>query len=100
MKQYISHYIIWSIINDFFKPMGTGPKYDIEPELHALRLTQEEAARFSFQVSDLTQPYIFRPLLISLTLMFFQQFSGANGVLFNLSVIFKVQEKQDQLRCS
>ncbi|MPC82771.1 Solute carrier family 2, facilitated glucose transporter member 8 [Portunus trituberculatus] len=51
---------------------------------------EDEAAAALQYFRDLRKPYILKPFFISLTLMFFQQFSGVNGVLFNLTIIFSV----------
>lgn len=66
-----------------------GEDYNIQTELDTLRETVHEAQRNKAGFSDLSKPHIMRPLLISLGLMFFQQFSGVNAVLFNLGLIFK-----------
>ncbi|KAA0185711.1 hypothetical protein HAZT_HAZT004444 [Hyalella azteca] len=51
----------------------------------AVAWAQENKASFR----DLGKPHIRRPLIILLTLMAFQQFSGVNAILFNLKVIFE-----------
>ncbi|KAG7159798.1 Facilitated trehalose transporter Tret1-like 19 [Homarus americanus] len=66
-----------------------GKHYDVEPEMQLMRKTQEEARQNTVSLSDLKKPYILKPLLISCTLMVFQQLSGVNAVLFNLSLIFE-----------
>lgn len=38
---------------------------------------------------EFLEPHLFRPLMISLSLMFFQQFSGINTVMFYTVDIFK-----------
>ncbi|XP_018012769.1 facilitated trehalose transporter Tret1 isoform X2 [Hyalella azteca] len=66
-----------------------GEHYNIEPELQQLTQSIEEAQRNKASFRDLKTPYILKPLLISLALMFFQQTSGINAILFNLNEIFK-----------
>ena len=56
-----------------------------------MRKVLEEAERNKVSMKDLfTNSYLLKPLLISGALMFFQQFSGINAVLYNLATIFKV----------
>ncbi|CAL4174098.1 unnamed protein product, partial [Meganyctiphanes norvegica] len=66
-----------------------GADYNIQTELDTMRETVREAQRSKAGFSDLGKPHIMRPLFISLALMFFQQFSGINAVLFNLGIIFE-----------
>ncbi|XP_042206693.1 facilitated trehalose transporter Tret1-like isoform X2 [Homarus americanus] len=66
-----------------------GKHYDVEPEMQLMRKTQEEALQNTVSLNELKTPYILKPLLISCTLMIFQQISGINAMLFNLSVIFE-----------
>ncbi|KAB7497332.1 Facilitated trehalose transporter Tret1, partial [Armadillidium nasatum] len=67
-----------------------GDSYDgIETELRAIRESLEESRRRKATFSDLKKPYILKPFLMSIGLMFFQQFSGINAVLFNLASIFE-----------
>ncbi|ROT83225.1 hypothetical protein C7M84_023587 [Penaeus vannamei] len=66
-----------------------GKDYNIQTELNMLQQSVEDAKRNKASFKDLLKPYILKPLLISLTLMFFQQYSGVNPVLFNLATIFE-----------
>lgn len=66
-----------------------GSNYNIQTELDMMRESIEEAKRNKASFRDLLKPYNLKPLLISIALMFFQQFSGINPVLFNLSIIFQ-----------
>lgn len=65
-----------------------GKDYDVTPELEKLHtsILEGQAKKASFK--DLLKPHVLKPFLISLTLMFFQQFSGINAILFNLTTIF------------
>ena len=67
-----------------------GKDSHIQTELDMLRASVEERQQSTASCSDLRKPYILKPFFISLGLMFFQQFSGVNGVLFNLTIIFSV----------
>lgn len=50
------------------------------------------------RVTDLFQPSVYKPCLIGILLMIFQQFSGMNAVLFNAAEIFRVVDPNfDQL---
>lgn len=62
----------------------------MEPELEVLCQNQEEISKSKFSPKDLKKPYILKPLLIVNTVMFFQQTSGINAVIFNLNDIFAV----------
>lgn len=65
-----------------------GKDTHIQTELDMMRSSVEERRRNKASFSDLMKPYVLKPFFISLSLMFFQQFSGVNGVLFNLANIF------------
>ncbi|XP_042208311.1 facilitated trehalose transporter Tret1-like isoform X2 [Homarus americanus] len=65
-----------------------GKDCNIQTELDMMRQSMEEAKHNKTSLKDFMKPYILKPLMISLTLMFFQQFSGVNPVLFNLTTIF------------
>lgn len=66
-----------------------GKHYHIQTELDMLRSSMDEARENKATFRDLLTPSVLKPLLISISLMFFQQFSGVNPVLFNLAIIFK-----------
>ncbi|XP_045615875.1 facilitated trehalose transporter Tret1-2 homolog isoform X2 [Procambarus clarkii] len=65
-----------------------GKDCNAQTELDLMRQSLEDARLNKATLKDLAKPYIFKPLMISLALMFFQQFSGVNSVLFNLTTIF------------
>ncbi|KAB7498627.1 Facilitated trehalose transporter Tret1, partial [Armadillidium nasatum] len=65
----------------FFSFLGND--YDgISFEMEEMRKSLEERKRNKATLKDLKKPYILKPFLISMGLMFFQQFSGINAVLF------------------
>jgi facilitated trehalose transporter len=67
-----------------------GKKADVEPELKGILKSHCEAERHASKnaIFDLLKRSNLKPLLISLGLMFFQQFSGINAVIFYSSNIF------------
>lgn len=67
-----------------------GKSTDIADELKELEKAQEEAQQKKTNIKDLFQKHNFKPLLISLGLMFFQQMSGINAVVFYTTPIFKM----------
>ncbi|RXG57691.1 hypothetical protein Avbf_12488 [Armadillidium vulgare] len=74
---------------DVYYDFDSGEDYDgIEKELQIIRESLEESRRKKATFLDLKKSYILKPLLMSLGLMFFEQFSGINAVLFNLALIF------------
>jgi facilitated trehalose transporter len=68
-----------------------GKKADVEPELKGIVKSHCEAERHASQnaIFDLLKRSNLKPLLISLGLMFFQQLSGINAVIFYTVPIFK-----------
>ena len=75
-----------------------GKHYDIDRDMLVMRATlqeQQDIGSISFK-EFLTVGIYIKPGLIMLALMFFQQYSGINAVLFNLNYIFeKVDIKMD-----
>ena len=69
-----------------------GAKYDIEVELREMQTSLDEEIRnkVSFFQAFKTKAAK-KALFISLGLMFFQQLSGVNAVIFNSSTIFSVK---------
>ncbi|KAG7167452.1 facilitated trehalose transporter Tret1-like isoform X2 [Homarus americanus] len=66
-----------------------GQHYNIQPELDMMRKTQDEAKETKASLKDFGASNILKPLIISLALMVFQQFSGVPAVIFNMSTVFK-----------
>ncbi|KAG5676724.1 hypothetical protein PVAND_006536 [Polypedilum vanderplanki] len=68
-----------------------GKKADVEPELKGIVKSHCEAERHASQnaIFDLMKRSNLKPLLIALGLMFFQQLSGINAVIFYTVSIFK-----------
>lgn len=68
-----------------------GKQADVEPELKGLMRSQADADRQATknQLMELLKRNNLKPLSISLGLMFFQQFSGINAVIFYTVQIFK-----------
>lgn len=68
-----------------------GRQADVEPELKGIMKSHHEAERHASKnaIFDLMKRSNLKPLLISLGLMFFQQLSGINAVIFYTVSIFK-----------
>lgn len=68
-----------------------GKKADVEPELKGIVKSHCDAERHASQnaIFDLMKKSNLKPLMISLGLMFFQQLSGINAVIFYTVQIFK-----------
>lgn len=67
-----------------------GKDTDIEEEFNELKKSQEESDKTESSLGDLFQKHNLKPLLIALGLMFFQQMSGINAVIFYTTTIFKM----------
>ena len=61
----------------------------IENELAEIQDSVEESARTKATAKDLAKPQNLKPLLISVLLMFGQQFSGMNAIMFYGVTIFE-----------
>ena len=70
--------------------MILGKDCDITIELETLKKSLERQKTNEISLKVLKASYFISPLIISLGLMIFQQFSGINAVLFNLETIFNV----------
>ncbi|XP_071525088.1 facilitated trehalose transporter Tret1-like [Panulirus ornatus] len=66
-----------------------GKSYDIEKELQELKDSLRESSDARLSLKDLSSPCVLKPLLTILLLMFFQQLSGINAVVFNINAIFQ-----------
>ncbi|XP_076055200.1 facilitated trehalose transporter Tret1-like [Oratosquilla oratoria] len=66
-----------------------GKKYNVENEMKYINDFLDATKQKNLQLKDLKKPNILEPLLISLPLMFFQQFTGINAITFNMIFIFK-----------
>ena len=67
---------------------------DIHEELDEIKESMEEAARKTFQLTNLLEPVNMRPLVVSLMLMVGQQMSGVNAVIFFSVTIFNAAKTQ------
>ena len=68
-----------------------GPKFDVEKEQTEIKnqLNDEARLRISEKIRALATRPVLHPLILSMMLMFFQQFSGINAVVFNGEEIIK-----------
>ncbi|CAN7990247.1 unnamed protein product, partial [Ixodes hexagonus] len=62
---------------------------DHQAERNAIEINIKMSPKESFQMKELKQPFIYKPILLSLFLMFAQQFSGINAVMFYAVSIFQ-----------
>uniref|UniRef100_A0A3Q2R0R4 Solute carrier family 2, facilitated glucose transporter member 8 n=1 Tax=Fundulus heteroclitus TaxID=8078 RepID=A0A3Q2R0R4_FUNHE len=65
-----------------------GPDAPIEWECARIEDACDEQGS-TFHLSDLTDPGVYKPLLISVLLMFFQQMTGINAIMFYAENIFE-----------
>ena len=66
----------------------------VEEELAEIQDSVEESTRTKASAKDLTKPQNLKPLLISILLMFGQQFSGMNAIMFYGVKIFEAAHTQ------
>ncbi|XP_063613166.1 facilitated trehalose transporter Tret1-like [Penaeus indicus] len=67
-----------------------GSDYNVKAELETTKKNlQELQAGGKVGLRGLGRPYILRPLVVSLGLMFFQQLCGINAILFNANTVFQ-----------
>ncbi|XP_053637367.1 facilitated trehalose transporter Tret1 isoform X2 [Cherax quadricarinatus] len=66
-----------------------GKSYDIQQEMEELKKSLKDSSDVKVTLSDLSTPYILKPLLITLALMVFQQLAGVNAVIYNINIIFQ-----------
>ena len=99
--------VVWAVLMLFIPEtpfyLLTEKKYDaarssleflrgnayIENELAEIQDSVEESARTKATAKDLAKPQNLKPLLISILLMFGQQFSGMNAIMFYGVTIFE-----------
>ncbi|XP_068594456.1 solute carrier family 2, facilitated glucose transporter member 8 [Brachionichthys hirsutus] len=65
-----------------------GPDAPVEWECCRIEETGDELGS-SFQMSDLKDPGVYKPLVIGIMLMFFQQMTGINDIMFYAESIFE-----------
>ncbi|XP_029019216.1 solute carrier family 2, facilitated glucose transporter member 8 [Betta splendens] len=65
-----------------------GPDAPVEWECRQIENACDQQGS-SFQMSDLKDPGVYKPLLIGITLMLFQQMSGINAIMFYAETIFE-----------
>lgn len=66
-----------------------GPHTDVEDECRDIEEGFMQESGSSFSYSEFRKPELSRPLFISVMIMFFQQFSGINAVMFYTVSIFQ-----------
>ena len=68
-----------------------GSNYNVRAELEQMKKTNREESEIgSITLADLfTKPAYYKPFIYVMLLMFFQQFSGINVVIFYTQVIFR-----------
>ncbi|XP_040179949.1 solute carrier family 2, facilitated glucose transporter member 8 isoform X3 [Rana temporaria] len=65
-----------------------GPNVDHEWEYRQIESSADQKEG-SLKVTDLWNPSIYKPFLIGIFLMFFQQFTGINAIMFYADMIFE-----------
>lgn len=66
-----------------------GPDYDIEPELDAFKEQVEKSKVQRVELSSFTKKPVVKTMAVAYGLMFAQQFSGVNAIIFYGETIFK-----------
>jgi Sugar (and other) transporter len=70
-----------------------GKEYDSASELAVLKEENEQQKMLNVSIRDaLSRPATVKALIISIGLMFFQQLSGINAVIFYTTDIFNVRD--------
>jgi len=78
-----------------------GREYDATAEMNQLEAQVWADASLAPRVSDLFQPRLYKPILIGIALMIFQQLSGINAMLFYSVYIFQMAGSSlDGLSCA
>lgn len=60
--------------------------------MYQIECRVQEDDKEAYQLSDLYQPWLLKPILIGVVLMTLQQFSGLNALSFNAAEIFRVAD--------
>lgn len=69
---------------------------DNDGELQDIAQEAESASKSKgFTTEEIKNPLFYKPMLLSILLMIFQQFSGINAVIFNMTAIFKQAKVDD-----
>ncbi|GBM51379.1 Facilitated trehalose transporter Tret1 [Araneus ventricosus] len=66
-----------------------GKSYDAEDECVKMEDDIQSQPKGNVQLKEFKSPILYKPFILSIALMFFQQFSGVNAVLFYTAKIFK-----------
>ncbi|XP_042896983.1 facilitated trehalose transporter Tret1 [Parasteatoda tepidariorum] len=66
-----------------------GKEFDTEGELYNMEEEIKSQPKSSVQLKELAYPEFYKPLIYSVLLMFFQQFSGVNAIMFYCAKIFE-----------
>lgn len=71
-----------------------GPEAPVEWECAGIEAAFDQQSS-SFQLSDLKDPGVYKPLVVGVMLMFFQQMTGINAIMFYAENIFEQANFQD-----
>lgn len=75
-----------------------GDRYNIDAELQQINIRVREDNTEKLSYSDFLCPWAYKPILIGLTIMVFQQFSGMNAALFySVEILQKASSDLDAL---
>ncbi|CAL1261333.1 unnamed protein product [Larinioides sclopetarius] len=66
-----------------------GKSYDAEDECVKMEDDINSQPKGNVKLNEFKSPTLYKPFILSIALMFFQQFSGVNAVLFYTAKIFK-----------
>ncbi|XP_067126549.1 solute carrier family 2, facilitated glucose transporter member 8-like [Centruroides vittatus] len=66
-----------------------GDRVDLQKEFENIENDIKRQPQGSIGIKDFVDPINWKPFLLSLGLMYFQQFSGVNGIMFYASSIFE-----------
>lgn len=78
-----------------------GESFDAETECQILEDEIKNQPSGGVQFKDFKAPTVYKPFILSILLMFFQQFSGVNAVLFYTVYIFKAAHVSlDPIACT